>query len=450
MQDFLQQLRRWPPAVFALGLAAVLALAVPAGVVRGQEALHVVSMEATNKFPDGITFQLSAQSEADVTRVLLRYSVAPDGAAAFGEPSFERGRQINVTYDLQTGSRLYLPPGAEITWHWEVNDDSGRRLETEKRTIIYEDKRYQWQTLQDGNLMVKYYSGGEARAREMLRIGRETIDRMSRLEGVQVGFPVKMYIYASQRDGQAAIQERSRAFNEVIETGGVRVASDTVLIFDPDPDVIRHELAHVVTRVAGEGPFGDVPAWLNEGLSVYAQRSPGPYEQAVDLAVRRNRPLSLRSISSAPGDPALVNLFYGQSGSVVKYLIDTHGEGKLAQLLATFKQGARTDDAFRQVYGQDLTGIENGWRQSVGLQPREPGAPDDTSSQSQPVPTIEPLGSQGQQGAQPQPAGGQGETRTDSGGSGLPVLPILIIAFLTLALAGLVFGGGWYLLRRYR
>lgn len=443
--------RPFPPWLFSLGvfgLMLVLSLILSASA-RSQPAVQVLSVDAVNRFPDGITFQLNAQSEGEITRVLLRYSVAPDGAAAFGEPEFEKGRRVQVTFELQTGARLYLPPGAEITWFWELYDASGQTVTTTPQRITYEDTRFPWRILEDGNLILKYYSGSEGRARELLNIGRSTIDRMSRLEGVQIDFPIKIYVYASERDGQAAMRQRSRRFNELVETGGTRVASDTVLIFDPDPDVLRHELAHVVTRVAGEGPFGDIPAWLNEGLSVYAQQRVGrPYEQALELAVRRDRVLSLRSISSAPGDPSLVNLFYGQSWSVVKYLIDTYGEEKLAQLLATFKRGARTDDAFRQVYGTDVLGIENGWRQSMGLRPRQPGSQEEGGTQVQPVPTLVPFGAEGSQ-APPPPPGEQGPGQTAPAGSEVPLMALILIAVLTILLAGGIAGGSWYFWRRY-
>jgi hypothetical protein len=424
--------------------------------VSAQTAIRVLGADVENRFPEGLAFRLSAQSDADITGLRLKYTVAPDGVSALGQPTFDKGKQVNVTFDLKSGDRNYFPPGAEITWSWEIQDDSGSTFETERKTFVYEDKRFNWETIQEGNLILKYYTGGEARAREMLRSGRAAIDRMSKIQGVEVQFPVKVYIYASQKDGQPARTQQSQRFNEQVETGGVRVASDTVLIFESNTrevvdSILPHELAHVVTKVSGEGPFGDVPAWLNEGLSVYAQRSPGTgYEQALDLAVRRDRVLSLPSISSSPGDPSLVNLFYGQSGNVVKYLIDTYGEAKMAEFLRTFKNGARTDDATRAVYGVDLAGLENGWRQSVGLKPRTASNSNDNSSQANPVPTIAPIGSQGGQTTInvtiPEQGGG-----TQSGSSdGVPIVTLIAIGMLLLVLIGGVAGGVLLFVRRYR
>jgi hypothetical protein len=194
-----------------------------------------------------------------------------------------------------------------------------------------------------------------------------------------------------------------------------------------------------------------VPAWLNEGLSVYAQRTPGAgYEQAVELAVRRDRALSIRSISSSPGDPSLVNLFYGQSGSIVEFLIETYGEAKMAEFLATFKKGARTDDAVRAVYGVDLNGLENAWRQSVGLKPRAPGSTDDSSSQTQPVPTIVPIGSEGRVAPTAAVSGEQREQTAAPAEGQAPVLTIVLIAVLALLFISGIAGGLFVLVRRYR
>jgi Peptidase MA superfamily len=64
-----------------------------------------------------------------------------------------------------------------------------------------------------------------------------------------------------------------------------------------------------------------------------------------------------------------VNKFYGQSWSTVKYLIDTYGQPKYAQLFRTIYSGSRIDDALRQVYSLDQDSLYNAWRQKNGLQP---------------------------------------------------------------------------------
>jgi hypothetical protein len=187
---------------------------------------------------------------------------------------------------------------------------------------------------------------------------------------VQVDFPVKVWVYASPSDMAPALVPRSEAFDRAVITAGEKVSDDTVLMAGMGAlDTLRHELAHVVTAVAGRGPFGDLPAWLDEGTAVYAQESPGGFRLAFQEAARRDALLPLSSIGSYPGDPARVNLFYGQSWALVSYLIETYGEEKFAQLFATFKRGATTDGALRAVYGLGLYDLEDEWRRSLGLGP---------------------------------------------------------------------------------
>jgi len=137
-------------------------------------------------------------------------------------------------------------------------------------------------------------------------------------------------------------------------------------------DITRHEVAHIVTRQATKGPFG-IPAWLNEGISVFSQSQPlAGHEAALQSAIQSDRVLSMRELtSSASGSVGeTVGLYYGEAGSIVKYLVDTYGEEKFAELLKTFKDGSEVGKAFESVYGFDQYGLENEWRKSVGLEPR--------------------------------------------------------------------------------
>jgi hypothetical protein len=154
---------------------------------------------------------------------------------------------------------------------------------------------------------------------------------------------------------------------EVVYSDTAMVSADVQTL-----DIARHEVAHIVTREATKGPF-DVPVWLNEGISVFSQSRPIASEDAaLDSAIATDRVLSLAELQSTAsrGLSSSVSLFYGQAGAIVSYLVNTYGEEKFATLLRTFKQGATIDDAFETVYGFDQFGLENEWRQSVGLDAR--------------------------------------------------------------------------------
>jgi hypothetical protein len=127
---------------------------------------------------------------------------------------------------------------------------------------------------------------------------------------------------------------------------------------------------------------------------MYAQSEPGEgFTSALDKAVERDSLLSVRSMTSPTGDSSKVTLFYGQAWSLVNFLIETYGPAKLAELFATFKEGSTADKALLKAYGFDQDGLEDAWRASLGLPPRQTPAitptatPAATLTPAQPSPT---------------------------------------------------------------
>ncbi len=352
----------------ALALAFLVWLATTA-TVAAQPAVQVGFQRAENAFPEGLRFRLQATSDVPIERVLLHYRLLPRGVQAAVGVDAEPGTQVDATYVLGW-PRTYLAPGTVVEYRWELRDAAGGSFFTQAQTATYSDPRFPFRSLEQGGVVLYWYAGSEEQARRLLQVAADTLSRMEALLRVKVDFAVKVWVYASTSDMAPALVPRSEAFDRAVITAGEKVSDDTVLMAGMGAlDTLRHELAHVVTAVAGRGPFGDLPAWLDEGTAVYAQESPGGFRLAFQEAARRDALLPLSSIGSYPGDPSRVNLFYGQSWALVSYLIETYGEEKFAQLFATFKRGATTDGALRAVYGLGLYDLEDEWRRSLGLGP---------------------------------------------------------------------------------
>jgi hypothetical protein len=429
----------------ALLLAAtvtVLSASWPA-LARAQEGVDVRSQEVSNDFPNGIIFKLDFESEEPVKEVRFRYAIAPDGSQAYAVPECIGVTSVQCTFDLKSTVDNFLIPGVEITYFWEIKDQAGRTVETGPGRYMYEDDRFQWKSLSEGGLTVWFYAGSEGDVRNLLSVGRETLERMGSLLGAEVDFPVKVFLYESAEDmapvvlaGQLSPQSGSITLGEVVVSDTAVVADDAFAL-----DILRHELSHIVMRRAVKGPFGGVPAWLEEGVAVYGQSQPlADMTSALEAAIKSNRVFSIRSLSSASvgESDGNVGLFYGQSYSVVRFLIDEYGEAKFRDLLAAFREGNRTDDALMQVYGFDQDGLENAWRRSVGLPERviEGGQ----GPSSKPLPQITPFGA----GEAPPE---QGASAAEEGG-GVPVTALVVVALLTVALAGTFAGAAVLVLRR--
>ncbi len=345
-----------------------------------QSAPEIADGGVTNLFPDGMEFAVSASSDSPIEELRLRYTVLPDGTAAIGQPEFDTGTSVETIFTLAGNNppKIYLAPGTVIDYYWEATDEDGDESRTETRTFFYDDARFDWESVSGDGVTIYYYAGSGNDAQEMHDVALGSISEMSALLQTDVPFDVEVWIYDSTDDMRPALQSRSETYESQIITAGVRVASNTVLVLGTASfDTLRHELTHVVTKQAGESAFGSLPAWLDEGTAVYGQSNPGGFGGAIEDAMSRGNVLSVREVSSYPGDPDKVNLFYGEGWSLVSYLIDGYGEEQFAELFAEVKSGKRIESALQAVYGFGQDGLEDEWRAANDLPARVTPAPAD-------------------------------------------------------------------------
>lgn len=419
----------------ALALALLVGLALrPTSLAGAQPAVAIHQMQAVNDFPRGIEFTLAASVPQGLREARLRYNIAPDGSDATVVAACDGDTEIQCRTRIGDTRATLLIPGSQVTWSWDVRDSAGNEQRTDPQIAVYQDDRFDWKRVSDGNLTV-WYHADEDEARQVLEAGRTALDAMGSLLKTTVPFPVKVFLYRTAAEMRPAIV--AGPSGSVVTLGEVLYSDTAMVSSDYSPrEIVRHELTHVVIRQAAKGPFG-LPDWLDEGTAVFAQDQPLADERsALEDAIAANKVFSVRSLSSATvgARGANVNLFYGQSWSLVKFLVDTYGEDKFAELFATFKAGSRTSDALRAVYGFDEDGLENAWRASVGLPPRQGSA-----GEIRPTPVV--VGGDGQQETAPASSG-----ETPAGG--FPLLTVVVIGILAAAIVGLVGVAGVLLSRR--
>ena len=154
------------------------------------------------------------------------------------------------------------------------------------------------------------------------------------------------------------------------------------------PDLMSHELTHVLVGHLTFSCLGDVPTWLNEGLAVYSEGGLEPSSEAqLNEAISNDELLTVRSLSGGFSEvPSRAYLSYSQSYSIVKYLIETYGQDKMNSLLITLRDGTTIDDALLKIYGFDVEGLEESWRGAIGAAPKTASA----QPTVQPTPTFVP------------------------------------------------------------
>jgi hypothetical protein len=422
----------------ALGalLVSLLIALLPAHHASSQDAITIISDTPRNEFPAGVTFAVSFTAPSPATRVRLRYELAPDGTGASANASCDGAATINCTFTLTSGRDIFIIPGAEITYRWEIEDEDGNELITPDALYVHEDTRFDFRTISamtpgGYSVTVHFHAGTEDSAPGVLDAAVQTLAEIGALEGTEVAFPVKVFLYETADEMQPAIAPAGgrgvQILGEVVYSDTAMVAADVQAL-----DITRHELAHIVTRAATRGPFG-VPGWMNEGIAVHAQNAPlSGHAGALDAAIRNDRLLSMSELSSPAtgGVLSTVGLYYGQSGAIVSFLIDTYGAEKFAELMATFRDGSTQDDAFMAVYGLDSLGIENLWRGTLGLPPRF------ASPTATPAPTEE---ARAEPTARPAPSGDSAAGDSD-GGDGIPVgfIAAAVVLVALLAASGVL------------
>jgi hypothetical protein len=352
-------------------LLLVTLLVIPAA---SQSNIQVLSSEATPSFAKNVVFRLEAESSSPITEVILFYREVLEAATNRAYPEFAVGDRVDAEYawDLLPGE---VPVGAEIRFYWLVKNAAGEEFKTEPQFFYYNDDRFDWKELDSGKVRLFYYGADQSRAQELLNAATEALSNISQQIGVTPERIIKIYVYNSKSDMSDALVSRSTTYDAFTTTLGVVISDDTLLLLGPASGVehtTAHELTHIVVGEATDNPFhAPIPRWLDEGLAMYNEGVLPDYnQQALQDAVRNNNLISVRSLSAYTGDPALVDLFYAESYSIVDYLLNTYGTEKMVQLLSVFKRGSHQEDALQEVYGFGLSELDARWRESVGAPPR--------------------------------------------------------------------------------
>lgn len=428
---------------FAL-LAALFVLpdSAHAGSVTVGEPTH------TTADPRAIVFKVRVDAPAGLQSATLDYKLFnPDTTIGGSQPAEVSGAaagEVSVTLETNSATR-YIPIGSRFTYTWTLVDKEGARVVTPQREFIFLDGRYQWQQKTAGNFTAYWYGDNARNADLALQAAASSTASNEALLNVKITYPIRLIIWRQESEGEMAQMPRSRTLDRETITGGTRVAPDVVHIYDPYGgfvEIVKHEIAHTVTKVAGDGPFARLPSWIDEGTAVYAQSDPGgEYRSALEAAIRADSVTRLRTMTSASNQASRVNIFYGQSWSTVKFMIDKYGQPKFAEVYKVFRAGGDMDAALKQVYGVDQDGLYNQWRESVGLKPIEfPPVTSTVVPQAQGTRAPLGIGTPSAGAAAPQGASGDAIAAPAEEASS-KLMPAAIVGVITLLLAaGMGFG----------
>ncbi len=357
-----------------------------------QESISVTAEKWEANFREHLTFTVSAKSEVEITKVELFYQIVGQLAASRNEAKFTPGKSIAAEFKIdQTEPANYMPPGTEVEYWWKITDANDNKLKTDKKTLLYLDNRHDWQKLQNKRLTLYWYEGESDFGQRLFDRANQALDTLETNVGVTVEHSLKIFIYTNHQDLLDAVYTSAKDW-----TGGVAFTEFGVVVLGISPDQLEwglkattHEISHLVIHQAMSNSLGQLPTWLDEGIAVYNENQEQLDEDfrfILEAAVKKNDLMTLRSLTSPfPADTMLANLAYGESGAVVKFIIDTYGSKGMAKLLKIFAEGALPDEALQQALGVDTDGLDNAWRATLGLPPL-PGTETKSATEGESLP----------------------------------------------------------------
>jgi len=380
-------------------ISTLLLLLSPSVVVAGND-ISVLASNVDVNYPSQAVFTLEAESHVNIVDVRFYYQVDMMNYAEVvseGWAEFTPATKIeaNWVWDMENAS---LPPGAEVTYWWMVENADGNRFETSPEIMHFDDERYLWQSLtssvlQDSTLILFWYEGSDSFAQELMDTCQGGLARLTQDIGTYPERPIKIYIYASTSDLQGAM-----IFPQEWTGGAAFTAFSTIAIGIPPSELdwgkraLVHELTHLVVHQATFSPYGQLPVWLDEGLATYNEGALDlVFRSSLEEAILEDELISVRSLCSPfSAETEKARLSYAQSYSLVEYLLDNYGQDRMLELLTILKQGSTYDEALTEVYGFDIDGLDASWRgtlasHTVILASRMPEQSEGIAGQSHPA-----------------------------------------------------------------
>ena len=357
--------------------------------VAAQGTIAVLEQGVENQFPDGLRFHLEAQSPSPIEeiRVYVR-KLGQSSRSVYRTVEFEPGERISgeALFQSKTANE-FIPTGTRLSYYFDIRTSDGQRLETEPQVLVYLNRGLDWDSVSDGLINVYYYhhsSESENRANQVLEVATETYDHMGPILGVELTQPMNLVVYSDYADMRVALPPKSRVAAQQLRTLGQAFTTERTLLVDGSSDVFvgdnilsttAHEFTHLLVADAAGTAYGQVHTWLNEGLAVYSEGDNTEFGFYVNTAIRNDSVPPLASLRTYAGTPEETLRNYGLGHSVVTYLLDTYGKEKMTRLFATIRAMHNFEKSLEEAYGLTIVELDNEWRESLGLSPRELSTP---------------------------------------------------------------------------
>jgi hypothetical protein len=364
--------------------------------VSAQNSINIIQNRAYANFPYSITFKLSTSSTNAIKEINLIYGTSERSCSqeiAIQKIEIEPRSSQSVSWNWSLVRSGNIPPSASIWWQWEITNLSNESLTTEKEYFQIEDASFTWQYYNDTDLEIYWAEGGQAFGKQIYRIARNSLDRLSQDFGISSNNTIRLMVYPSAQE----LQEATLFLPEW--TGGVAFPTfDTVLVgvmpdeIDWAAEIIPHELAHIVAFQRTYNCEGiKIPTWFNEGIAVLAEDSFSDYDlKRIEVALKNDNLPSLAALSNNFDVKAeKASLSYIKSGFIIQYLIEKYGKDDFSAVLDCVQDGILFNTCIQEIYGLNTHQLDAQWlKDTFEIETSRLNVQGDHSSVFTPIPTL--------------------------------------------------------------
>ena len=376
-------------ALVVVVVMAVSLWSAPSPAYAEGEGIDLVSSNITSEFPEGFRIRAEARGENEIKTIAARVKIGQQTSGVYDYLEFDKGKLVDgeLFWRTNTFSR-YIPPGTIISYSFEIEDVEGNVLKTETQQFIFHDPQFEWHEISKGPVTVAFHGPVDTRAQIVLDAIVDTLGIMGPILDADTETPIRVTMYNNRLEMLRAQPPRSAVIARSTTTLGQAFSEQGTLLVMGSREAkatASHEVTHILVHRAADSPGQLIPAWLNEGLAEYGNVEEGPeYEIALEFAVATGALQPTTRMTSTPGNPEDLIIFYGQSRSFVQFMIERFGAEKMKELMGVMKRGTRAQDAIDRVYGVTQLELENMWRDRIGAPPYVPA--DTSRAKPTPIP----------------------------------------------------------------
>ena len=174
--------------ILALVICLFLSILSPISV-QAQSGLTILDSSAQAEFPSSLSFNLSAESDVDITDIRLCYTVDRVSFAQVTSEvyiEFAPATTVDVEWAWDMRKTGGLPPGAGVDYWWAVENASGSRIETAPSRIPFDDNRYAWRSLTEVEVTIYWYQEDDSFAQEIMLSAQQALVQLAEDTGAEL------------------------------------------------------------------------------------------------------------------------------------------------------------------------------------------------------------------------------------------------------------------------